>query len=767
MVASVEPVWAQSFTVPNGTTETTTQTLADNQTGTVEAGGSISVTGDNVDGIVAGNGNTITNAGSVQTGGNVANAIDVLDNNTITNSGTLTTLGTGSISIFGEDDNTITSSGTINVNGGFSFGINVNDGNSITQSGTINLNGDPAVGILANDNNTVVQSGTIIGMLATPEGSAGIVVDDDSTVSNSGLIALTNTGGGFLLGILGEVSNTLNNTGQIVLGGDNSFGIAAESLNTITNSGLIVINGSDSAGIEAEDGNTINHSGTILAVGDVTDGIFALDGNMIVSSGSILTSGSDSDGINFADNNMVMVTGLVVPVGNDSDGINAGANNDVSVFGTILTVGSSSDGVDFEDEGNTLTVGGTIITAGPMSDAIDFDGTGNTLNLLAGLRVQGGVSLSSGIDTLNVGNGLDLNFTFDAANGLPEIINTNGAPFVTNGNTIAVLDETALSLTDDLLADITNGQSSSVFNALNSGRGQGRTTIATHGGGDQRGGSRWHSWTHLYGGLRRQTDDGSIADAYQGYGGTVSGWQLGELNGTRFGVFGASAFARTEVDDNSQDIDTRGFSGGVYAGMDTRFGFLNALVSGGYLEQESNRQVANNLVVGGIERLDADYDGYSVSAAIEAGWQTALGQQSIDVVGTLGYAGLFLEDYNETGPTQSIAINDRDIHVLTTGLRVQSVLHREETETGHWSLTGYAGADARFSIGDDTIDAVLLGQSITFDPDDDDVVGSLYVGATGHYNISSNVAFTTGVESRVDSERAWSISARTGLDVRF
>jgi hypothetical protein len=92
-IFTTQSLQAADFTIGSGETVTITQTLGDNETGTVEKGGTISTTGVNQEGIEAGSGNTIRNDGTISASNSGASGISADGSNTITNSGTISTRG--------------------------------------------------------------------------------------------------------------------------------------------------------------------------------------------------------------------------------------------------------------------------------------------------------------------------------------------------------------------------------------------------------------------------------------------------------------------------------------------------------------------------------------------------------------------------------------------------------------------------------------------------------------------------------------------------
>jgi hypothetical protein len=295
---------ADSFTIVNGQTVTTTQTLdTTGNIGTVEEGGVIRVgTGNGIDGIA--NGVTVNNAGSVRSF--YAYGIFVLGESTVTNSGTATG---GQYGIYAEgSNNTITNSGTatgtevIRVNGdnntitnsgtaeGGTYGIYaVGDNNHITNSGT--ATGTEVI-LTVGDNNTIINSGS-----ATGDQHGIIAKGFNNTITNSG----SATGGYF--GIYAEGSNnTITNSGTAT---DGQYGIIVQGSNSkITNSGTATgdVYGIWALGID----NTITNSGT--ATGGQY-GIYAEgDGNTITNSGKII-GGEASVYFDGSNNTLTLLSG--------------------------------------------------------------------------------------------------------------------------------------------------------------------------------------------------------------------------------------------------------------------------------------------------------------------------------------------------------------------------------------------------------------------------------------------------------------------------
>jgi len=214
--------------------------------------------------------------GQTETSQGVLNGAAGNNTGVIEAGGTLTTT-VDAISVSGTDSSTVTNSGTINANGEFSDGI-VSQGTNtiITNSGTINADD---VGIrVFNTNSTnaiITNSGNIN---AT---DVGIFLGSDShnaVITNSGNITSTTNDGIYALGDDAIITNSGNITGAddgIDSRGDNAI---------ITNSGNITgaIDGIDSRGTNA----IITNSGSITSTTD--DGIDSGGaGSIITNSGTI------------------------------------------------------------------------------------------------------------------------------------------------------------------------------------------------------------------------------------------------------------------------------------------------------------------------------------------------------------------------------------------------------------------------------------------------------------------------------------------------
>ena len=273
---------ADDFTIPSGTTVTTTQTLdTAGDVGRVEKGGRIEVTGGldtraingAVDEVTVNNSGTVSGTATVSD--STANGIRAGSLNTIINSGTASATAANDRSsghgIRVLNSNTVTNSGTASGTAdGWStagYGIRAGNGNTITNSGTAlgmarGFLETTGYGIYSLNGNTITNSGTVSGT-ATSIRSAGygIFSFDGTTITNSGKVSGTAFGTAF---------------GR----GGNGYGIWARNGNTITNSGTIIGRGHTGSTAIWLDGsnNKVNLLAGSVLVGGV---VFAGSGNKL------------------------------------------------------------------------------------------------------------------------------------------------------------------------------------------------------------------------------------------------------------------------------------------------------------------------------------------------------------------------------------------------------------------------------------------------------------------------------------------------------
>lgn len=344
-------VQAASFDIADGVTVTTTQTLGNNETGVIQAGGTLGVAGTSIE--ASGASATIMNSGSISTtGGSFVRGINATGASaTITNSGSISTSGNNQPAIrSGGTDARISNSGSISTSGGASHGISSFGVNaSLTNSGSITTTGS-GKGISISGNN--------------------------SNVSNSGSIKTSAEG----IRPVGADNVKISNSGSISTTGNNNYGIHlnASKNAVVINGGAITTTGDFAYGIQSDDINaTLSTSGSITTTGATAHGYHSSGANATLSnSGSISVTGTNAVGIKSTGaNGVINVGGRVSATGSATQAI-VGANNQTlnllpgaQIIGTIdLGAGINRVNVAMDRGGPSATMGftngGTISQSG-------------------------------------------------------------------------------------------------------------------------------------------------------------------------------------------------------------------------------------------------------------------------------------------------------------------------------------------------------------------------------------------------------------------
>nr|WP_321401367.1 hypothetical protein [uncultured Desulfobacter sp.] len=332
-----------------------------------------------------------------------------------------------------DNNNYISQNGTLSTSGNFISGIYVNANNEIQMTGS--LTSTSGTGIYANWNNLIDISGSIN---ALDTNGAGITVYRHNYITVTGSVEITASesydflGDQRSAGIYAYTDNTINVSGSISSSGTGSDAIRVGNGNTIKMSGNIITEGNGTgpvydrgytygddggfimyplgqtrvSGIEADNSNTITVDGTIKTVGDYADGMYVGDGNIIDISGEINTYGRESEAVIINSDNQIIVDGRLHTQGEGSGGIHAGSgNNDITLSGVVITEGKEADGI-FVDSGSTIEITdtGVIETFGEDASAIYTKGP-TTIDMAGNISTCGDYTqsiYSRGTGTINV-----------------------------------------------------------------------------------------------------------------------------------------------------------------------------------------------------------------------------------------------------------------------------------------------------------------------------------------------------------------------------
>jgi uncharacterized protein with beta-barrel porin domain len=629
--------------------------------------------------------------------------------------------------------------------------LNIDQSLANEAGGTIETLGNDAFGVFSNGARAQISNdGTIVTLGDSSDGVSSYGVD--ASILNSGLIE---TSGSQVVGIFAGASGAnIRNIGTIASTGlQEAYGIASIGNGSIIRNvgsiqvGDVLLGGLAPIGVLSSGiGSEIRNSGSVRATGTAAFGILSDGGQAeIRNDGSIAADGLASVAL-----------------------LSAGDGSIISNTGRIGSSGVASVGILSTGADTTLTNSGKI-TSDLTEFAIIMAGDGAILDLRAGTAIQGNISFAGANGTLTIGNGLNTALTFFTT---PAFLDTNGAPFAISGNTLAVVDTTGFTSQDEVVADFTGAIADALDDRFAAARSRARGGYPAVNGmlispvADVSPDSGVEAWGAALGGYRSQDRTNSGSDFDNVFGGFVFGVDGMAGSSTRLGLLAGTTMGKMQTSSDSQAIGNENYFAGAYASFAAEGHFLHLSAAAGLSQFESERRVANNLVLGGIEHARADYDGIFVSPAATIGTEIAMGSGLVTPSIRARYAGLFLDDYEEHGSAANMDVDGRRVDVFELRGELAYSMAPIDTESGVFDTSIRAGVDGTFGDGG-TVDAILLGQPLAISAGNEDTVIRGFAGLRTLFTASNGIQVSVASELGLDTGSAFTASGRIELLMPF
>ena len=319
---------------------------------------------------------------------------------------------------------------------------------------------------------------------------------------------------------------------------------------------------------------------------------------------------------------------------------------------------------------------------------------------------------------------------------------------------VVAVDPTGFAVSNLLIGDLSTG----IHNVL----GQSAPTlepvaeVSKSYQASQRG-----AWVSAFGSIGQTGASGSLASVDSHFAGVIAGYDTGAIN-----IFAGGSSGSADVQGNASQTDISS----AFAGLSWDGGLgnydLNLSLVAGTANHEHERNVANNTVSGGVETASANYDGWFISPA--ATFSKPVSVAARDAIGSLrvGYTGLFMDGYTETGVTNNASIDARDVHILDVRAQLALPSNTTNKDGSQQNVEWRAGLVGQFDLSSDVTGAVA-GGALNFDASANDLLGGFAGASFKRVSEDGLKTFSANGELQASSGGHIQLSGGLKYNIRF
>ncbi len=274
-------------------------------------------------------------------------------------------------------------------------------------------------------------------------------------------------------------------------------------------------------------------------------------------------------------------------------------------------------------------------------------------------------------------------------------------------------------------------------------------------------------WFSGFGGQQKVDAGDNHVELDHDFAGGMAGAEA-SIDGGILGLFGGYGKSDVDIAFDAGSTDVNSIFGGAYWKQDYDAFTLHLALLGGSADHQFRR------VAAGVTPSTAkgSADGWFISPS--ATFIAPIKAMPVTTFGSFraSYAGMFLDDYTETGVTTPLVVSDRDIHLLSTRaqLAFPSSFSLEDGSLAYLEIL--TGLDAHFDLGSDKVTASIAlpgggGSPAKFSAYLDDEVSGFLGARLSHFDRGGDVSFTLSTELQSTFSGSYEAVGEVKVTLRF